>query len=65
MNDMKVHDQRCETCARKSEELSCQSCPVCGSEECEMLSQLGNYCETRTAITLAARVLELEMAAAS
>jgi hypothetical protein len=33
----------------------CTRCPVCGSEECLMLEQLGTYCATMTATSLAAR----------
>jgi len=34
---------------------ACTSCPVCGSEECLMLEELGNYCATMTATSLATR----------
>ncbi len=32
---------------------ACTTCPVCGSEECLMLEELGNYCPTMTAASLA------------
>ena len=31
----------------------CTECPICGSEECLMLEDLGNYCSTMTAASLA------------
>jgi hypothetical protein len=31
----------------------CTECPVCGSEECLMLEELGQYCATMTAASLA------------
>ncbi|MCL4809547.1 MAG: hypothetical protein KJ062_17420 [Thermoanaerobaculia bacterium] len=31
----------------------CTECPVCGSEECLMLQELGSYCATMTAASLA------------
>jgi hypothetical protein len=31
----------------------CTECPVCGSEECLMLEELGNYCATMAAASLA------------
>lgn len=31
----------------------CTECPVCGSEECRMLEELGSYCATMTAASLA------------
>lgn len=34
---------------------ACSKCPVCGSEECLMLEELGNYCATMTAASLAKR----------
>lgn len=34
---------------------TCVKCPVCGSEECLMLEELGNYCATMTAASLARR----------
>ena len=34
---------------------TCTSCPVCGSEECLMLEELGTYCATMTATSLANR----------
>lgn len=34
---------------------ACTSCPVCGSEECLMLEELGTYCATMTATSLANR----------
>ncbi len=34
---------------------ACTRCPVCGSEECLMLEELGTYCATMTATSLAAR----------
>lgn len=32
---------------------TCTHCPVCGSEECLMLEELGTYCSTMTAASLA------------
>ena len=32
---------------------TCTECPICGSEECLMLEELGNYCSTMTAASLA------------
>ena len=34
---------------------ACTKCPVCGSEECLMLEELGSYCATKTAASLANR----------
>lgn len=34
---------------------NCTRCPVCGSEECLVLEELGTYCATMTAASLAAR----------
>ncbi len=34
---------------------ACTSCPVCGSEECLMLEELGTYCATMTAASVATR----------
>lgn len=34
---------------------ACANCPVCGSEECLMLEELGTYCATMTATSLANR----------
>jgi len=34
---------------------TCTLCPVCGSEECLMLEELGTYCATMTATSLANR----------
>ncbi|MBK9089435.1 MAG: hypothetical protein IPL90_10475 [Holophagales bacterium] len=34
---------------------ACTNCPVCGSEECLMLEELGTYCSTMTATSLANR----------
>jgi hypothetical protein len=34
---------------------ACTKCPVCGSEECLMLEELGTYCATMTATSLATR----------
>ena len=31
---------------------NCTKCPVCGSEECLLLEELGNYCATMTAASL-------------
>jgi hypothetical protein len=31
----------------------CTECPVCGSEECLMLEDLGTYCATMAAASLA------------
>ena len=31
---------------------ACTSCPVCGSEECLVLEELGTYCTTMTAASL-------------
>ena len=28
---------------------SCSRCPVCGSEECRVLEELGTYCQTMAA----------------
>ena len=39
---------------------TCTSCPVCGSEECLMLEELGTYCRTMTAASLATRKEEAE-----
>ncbi len=39
---------------------ACTSCPICGSEECLMLEELGNYCPTMTAASLAMRKEETE-----
>ncbi len=39
---------------------ACTSCPVCGSEECLMLEELGTYCATMTATSLATRKDEAE-----
>lgn len=39
---------------------ACTSCPVCGSEECLMLEELGNYCATMTATSLVNRKVETE-----
>ncbi len=39
---------------------ACTSCPVCGSEECLMLEELGTYCATMTATSLATRKEEAE-----
>lgn len=32
---------------------TCTECPVCGSEECLTLQELGTYCATMTAASLA------------
>ena len=32
---------------------ACTECPVCGSEECLVLEELGSYCATMTAASLA------------
>jgi hypothetical protein len=37
---------------------TCVKCPVCGSEECLILEELGNYCSTMTAASVAKRVEE-------
>lgn len=34
---------------------ACSKCPICGSEECLMLEELGTYCATMTAASLAGR----------
>ena len=34
---------------------ACTSCPICGSEECLILEELGTYCATMTAASLATR----------
>jgi hypothetical protein len=34
---------------------ACTTCPVCGSEECLMLEELGTYCATMTAASVATR----------
>ena len=34
---------------------TCTLCPVCGSEECLVLEELGSYCATMTAASLAKR----------
>jgi len=39
---------------------ACTSCPICGSEECLMLEELGTYCATMTATSLANRKEEAE-----
>jgi hypothetical protein len=39
---------------------ACTSCPVCGSEECLMLEELGTYCATMTATSIASRKEEAE-----
>lgn len=39
---------------------ACTSCPVCGSEECLMLEELGTYCRTMTAASLSTRKEEAE-----
>jgi hypothetical protein len=39
---------------------ACTGCPVCGSEECLMLEELGTYCATMTAASLATRKEEAE-----
>lgn len=33
----------------------CPECPVCGTDSCETLEQLGMFCDTMTAATLAMR----------
>lgn len=33
--------------------VTCTECPVCGSEECLMLEELGSYCATMAAASLA------------
>lgn len=37
----------------KATPAACTECPVCGSEECLMLEELGNYCATMAAASLA------------
>jgi hypothetical protein len=37
---------------------TCTLCPVCGSEECLMLEELGNYCATMTAASVAKKAGE-------
>jgi hypothetical protein len=32
---------------------TCTECPVCGTEECRTLEELGHYCATMTAASLA------------
>jgi hypothetical protein len=39
---------------------ACTCCPVCGTEECLMLEELGAYCGTKTAASLATRKKEAE-----
>jgi len=39
---------------------ACTGCPVCGSEECLMLEELGTYCATMSAASLATRKEEAE-----
>ena len=34
---------------------ACTACPVCGSEECLVLEELGTYCATMTAASLATK----------
>jgi hypothetical protein len=34
---------------------ACTRCPVCGSEECLVLEELGSYCATMTATSIATR----------
>ena len=34
---------------------TCRTCPVCGTEECKILQQLGMYCDTSCAVFEAAR----------
>lgn len=34
---------------------TCAKCPVCGREECLVLEELGAYCATMTAASLAAK----------
>ncbi len=47
---------RRETLVRVEEPATaCTGFPVCGSEECQMLEELGNYCSTMTAASLANR----------
>ena len=38
---------------REEPATTCTLCPVCGSEECLMLEELGNYCATMTAASFA------------
>ena len=35
--------------------FSCMRCPVCGSEECEALEELGMYCEVKASASQATR----------
>ena len=54
--DMKADPRSSAQKARTVVEASaavCTECPVCGSEECLMLEELGNYCATMTAASLA------------
>jgi hypothetical protein len=39
---------------------ACTRCPICGSEECLMLEELGTYCATMTAAALANRKEDAE-----
>lgn len=38
---------------------ACTRCPVCGSEECLLLQDLGTYCSTMTAASLATKEEEV------
>lgn len=43
-----------EVGSRKAEPgTACTECPVCGSEECLVLEELGSYCATMMAASLA------------
>ncbi len=48
---------RCRAARGAAEEpaTTCTKCPVCGSEECLVLEELGTYCATMTAASLAAK----------
>jgi len=39
---------------------ACSRCPVCGSEECLVLEELGTYCATMTAASLSGEAARVE-----
>lgn len=55
---MNAESRSAPRCARSAAEepvTTCTKCPVCGSEECLILEELGSYCATMTAASLAVR----------
>ena len=58
MTDSKITptEARSSACASgKDGHHSCKDCPICGTEQCRMMQELGMFCATQVAATEAVR----------